>query len=176
MRSRGLKKEGQLAVIVSPNFLWGTRQARAREAILKHAFLLAVISLPPNVFAHSSIPSAILILNRSRDGKTYMVRVSTSFTTRDDKGGKVIYVGKGKNLNRRVFADHLGGDLKISTSTFRRSVNRVYGISPGQPLKEWVRSNCSFAFVAIPDPDLCSAVEALTVLVLRQQGCKLFNA
>jgi AraC-like DNA-binding protein len=93
-----------------------------------------------------------------------------------DKGGKVIYVGKGKNLNRRVFADHLGGDLKMSTSTFRRSVNRVYGISPGQPLREWVRSNCSFAFVAIPDPDLCSAVEALAVLVLRQQGFKLFNA
>jgi hypothetical protein len=69
-----LKKEGQLAVIVSPNFLWSTRQAKAREAILKHASLQAVISLPPNVFAHTSIPSAILILNQSREGKTYMAR------------------------------------------------------------------------------------------------------
>jgi hypothetical protein len=29
---------------------------------------------------------------------------------------------------------------------------------------------------AIPDPDLCSAVEALTVRLLRRQGCKLLNA
>ena len=69
-----MKKEGQLAVIVSPNFLWGTRQARAREAILKRASVRAMISLPPNVFAHTSIPSAILILSQSRDGKTYMAR------------------------------------------------------------------------------------------------------
>jgi hypothetical protein len=69
-----LKKEGQLAVIASPNFLWGTRQARAREGILKRASVRAVISLPPNAFAHTSIPSAILILNQSRDGKTYMAR------------------------------------------------------------------------------------------------------
>jgi hypothetical protein len=54
-----------------------------------------------------------------------------------DKNGKIIYVGKGKNLNRRIFQDHLGGDLKMSTSTFRRSVNRVYGIGAGKTLKEW---------------------------------------
>jgi hypothetical protein len=70
-----LEKEGQLAVIVSPNFLWGTRQAKAREVVLKRASLLAVISLPPSVFAHTSIPSAILILNGTRGGKTtYMAR------------------------------------------------------------------------------------------------------
>ena len=69
-----LKKEGQLAVIVSPTFLWGTRQAKGRETILKRASVRAVISLPPGVFAHTSIQSAILILNQSRDGKTYMAR------------------------------------------------------------------------------------------------------
>jgi hypothetical protein len=69
-----LKKEGQLAVIVSPNFLWGARRAKAREAVLKAAHVTAVISLPTNVLAHTSIQSAILILNQSRDGKTYMAR------------------------------------------------------------------------------------------------------
>jgi hypothetical protein len=70
-----LNKEGQLAVIVPPNLLWGTGQAKAREAILKRASVLAVISLPPNIFVHTSIPSAILILNRDPGGeKTYMAR------------------------------------------------------------------------------------------------------
>jgi hypothetical protein len=39
-----LKKEGQLAVIVTPNFLWGTRQAKAREDILKRTSVSAVFS------------------------------------------------------------------------------------------------------------------------------------
>lgn len=93
-----------------------------------------------------------------------------------DKAGQVIYVGKGKNLNRRIVLDHLGADLKMSTSTFRRSVSKVYEMSAGQAVKNWILKNCSFAFVAVPDPDLCSVVEEATVLLLRRQGCKLLNA
>ena len=72
-----------------------------------------------------------------------------------------MYVGKGKNLKRRICDDHRGGNEKMSTSTFRRSVNKIHGIVAGTPLRDWVRNNCTFASVAIPDPDLCSAVEAL---------------
>jgi len=93
-----------------------------------------------------------------------------------DKDCRVIYVGKGKNLKRRIRDDHRGGDEKMSTSTFRRGVSRVYGIPAGRPVRDWVRDNCSFAFVEIPDPDLCAAVEALTIRLLRQRGCKLLNA
>jgi hypothetical protein len=92
-----------------------------------------------------------------------------------DKNGSILYVGKGKKLKRRIQADHCGGDKKMSTSTFRRSVNKVYGLVAGRPVRDWVRSNCSFAFVEIPDPDLCAAVEAVTIRVLRLQGCKLMN-
>ena len=73
-------------------------------------------------------------------------------------------------------SNHRGGDEKMSTSPFRRSVNKIHGIAAGRPLRDWVRNNCTFAFVAIPDPDRCSAVEALTVRLLRRQACKLLNA
>jgi GIY-YIG catalytic domain len=92
-----------------------------------------------------------------------------------DKGGNVMYVGKGINLNRRIWADHCGGDKNMSTSTFRRSVNRVHGIAAGRLLLDWVRNTCEFAFVAIPEPDLCSAVEALTIQLLRRRGRKLLK-
>jgi len=92
-----------------------------------------------------------------------------------DIGGETIYVGKGKNLRRRLQADHCGGDEDMSTSTFRRSVNKVYGIAAGKPVREWVRTNCSFAFVEIPNSDVCSAVEAVTLRLLRLQGRKLLN-
>jgi hypothetical protein len=92
-----------------------------------------------------------------------------------DKSAGKIYVGKGKNLRRRLQADHCGGDEDMSTSTFRRSVSKVYGITAGQPVREWVRTNCSFAFVDVPDADLCLAVEAVAIRLLRLQGCKLLN-
>jgi hypothetical protein len=93
-----------------------------------------------------------------------------------DKDCTVIYVGKGRNLKRRICDDHRGGDALMSTSTFRRSVHKIHGIAPGKQLRDWVRSNCAFAFIQVPDSDLCSAVEALTVRLLRKQGCKLLNA
>ena len=93
-----------------------------------------------------------------------------------DKTGSIIYVGKAKNLKRRVSADHCGGDADMSTSTFRRSVHKMYGIAAGKPVREWVKANCSFAFVEISDPDLSSAVEASTIRLLRLQGSKLLNS
>src|SRR5262245_9503208 len=55
-------------------------------------------------------------------------------------------------------------------------VCKVYGVAAGQPVREWVMSNCSFAFVEIPDGDLCAAVEAVMIVLLRKTGCKLLNA
>lgn len=52
-----------------------------------------------------------------------------------DKDEDIIYVGKGKYLKRRICDDHRGGDEKMSTSTFRRSVNKPHGIAPGRPLR-----------------------------------------
>lgn len=92
------------------------------------------------------------------------------------KGGRIIYVGKGKNLKRRICDDHRGGDEKMSTSTFRRSISKLHGISTGKLVRAWVLENCSFSFVTIPDADLCAAVEALTVHMLRKQGCELLNS
>ena len=63
-----------------------------------------------------------------------------------------MYVGKGKNLKRRICDHHRGGNEKMSTSTFRRSVNKIHGIVAGTPLRDWVRNNCTFASVAIPRP------------------------
>jgi hypothetical protein len=64
----------------------------------------------------------------------------------------------------------------MSTSTFRRKVNKLYGIAPGQAIRDWVMKNCSFAYFEISDPDVRSAVEALTILFLRNSGCKLLNS
>jgi N-6 DNA methylase len=67
-----LSKEGQLAVIVPPNLLWGARQEETRGILSSRARVCAVIALPANVFPHTRIQSAILILEAHGNGATYM--------------------------------------------------------------------------------------------------------
>lgn len=67
-----LETGGRLAVIVSPNFLWSAKQSQAREKILQRAQISGIVSLPANVFAHTEMQSAILVLQHEKAGKTYM--------------------------------------------------------------------------------------------------------
>lgn len=92
-----------------------------------------------------------------------------------NKNQEIIYVGKGKNLNRRINSDHISGELKISTSTFRRHINKQLNIPPGKELRKWIIDNCLFSYIEIKDSDLCDMVESLAILVLRANGNKLLN-
>jgi hypothetical protein len=91
-----------------------------------------------------------------------------------NKEGRIIYAGKAKNLRRRICHDHRGAGEK--KSIFRRKVSRAYGIPAGMSVRDWVRDNCSFAFKEVPEPDLCAALEAVTILLLRRAGCSLLNS
>jgi len=92
-----------------------------------------------------------------------------------NKEGKVIYVGKAVNLKRRILEDHRGGDEKMSTSTLRRSISKIFNIAPGRPVRDWIRYNCSFAYIAIDEHDLRDLVEALAVMYFRKSGSSLLN-
>lgn len=92
-----------------------------------------------------------------------------------NKDGQVIYIGKAVNLKRRILEDHRGGDEKMSTSTLRRSVSRVYNIVPGRPVKDWIRDNCSFSYILIEEHDLRDLIEALAIAYFRKSGNNLLN-
>jgi hypothetical protein len=92
-----------------------------------------------------------------------------------NKDNKIIYVGKARNLRRRIISDHLGGDEKMTTSTLRRSISKVYNIPPGQPVRNWMRKNCLFSYITIQNHDMRDLVEALAINYLRSQGNNLLN-
>ena len=91
------------------------------------------------------------------------------------KNSKIIYVGKGKNLKRRINSDHISGDKDGSTSTFRVSVHKKWKIPFGKEIRNWIIQNCKFSYIEIPDADLTSLVESLLVVVLRKSDVDLLN-
>lgn len=87
----------------------------------------------------------------------------------------IVYIGKASNLKRRILSDHFGGDEKMTTSTLRRSISKVYNIPPGQPVRNWMRQNCLFSYITIQDHDMRNLVEALVIKYLRNRGNNLLN-
>ncbi|MFH1194009.1 MAG: GIY-YIG nuclease family protein [bacterium] len=88
----------------------------------------------------------------------------------------IIYVGKAKQLNRRINSDHISGENKITTSTFRRKLCKKFNQKPGQWIRKWICNNCKFKYIEVEDPDLCDATESFLILYLRAGGKKLLNS
>ncbi|KKR15459.1 MAG: hypothetical protein UT42_C0001G0016 [Candidatus Falkowbacteria bacterium GW2011_GWA2_39_24] len=92
------------------------------------------------------------------------------------KRKKIIYVGKGKNLQKRIAKDHLSVGVRGIKSAFQRKVHRIYEIPFGLQMKKWISRNCKFTYKAIKDADMCSLVESLLITYLRSNGQKLLNS
>jgi type I restriction enzyme M protein len=69
MIETALPREGRVAVIVPHGVLFrGSSEGRIRRSLIEENILDAVIGLPPNLFPSTSIPVAILVFDRSREG------------------------------------------------------------------------------------------------------------
>jgi len=62
----------------------------------------------------------------------------------------IIYVGRSKNLRRRLLSDHRLGN--IEGSQFRKALQRKFGLESEAKVSEYIRTNCSFKFITIRDP------------------------
>jgi type I restriction enzyme M protein len=68
MVEAALEKEGRVAVVVPHGVLFrGGAEGRIRQKLIEDNLLDAVIGLPANLFATTSIPVAILVFDRSRE-------------------------------------------------------------------------------------------------------------
>ena len=79
----------------------------------------------------------------------------------------VIYIGKAKNLRRRVYTDHLSAEVADTMSTFRRSLNGQDQIAFGPGMRAWIVENCSFACLPVPESDMRGLVESLAIVLSR---------
>jgi len=115
--------------------------------------------------------SNVLLSKPSEDLKSISLRGGIYLIKRD---GKIIYVGKAKNLSRRINSDHISGEIKNTTSTVRRKVTKKLGIPHGKSLRQWM-SECNFSTLEIIDPDTRTLVESYIIYFLRNKGEPLLN-
>lgn len=61
-----LKPEGRAVVLIPPGFLFRKRDLRIRRGLVDNDLLVAVIALPPTLFYHTSMPTVLLVLQKSK--------------------------------------------------------------------------------------------------------------
>jgi type I restriction enzyme M protein len=79
-----LNKQGQLGVVMPHGVLFrGSSEGEIRKELLKEDLVEAVIGLAPNLFYGTGIPTAILVLNRSkkpeRKGRVLLINAAEDF-------------------------------------------------------------------------------------------------
>jgi hypothetical protein len=84
-----------------------------------------------------------------------------------DKDGIVIYVGKSRDLNRRINSAHISGELNGKKSAFRRQLHEKRKMKYGTGMRQWIINNCEFAYEEISNSDMRHLVEALLITELR---------
>ncbi len=109
------------------------------------------------------------------DLKRKEVPVSQGVYLIQKKNNIVVYVGKGKNLRRRL-DDHCSGETRNTTSgTFRDVLSKTEKTPFGKGLKKHIGENYYFSWIEIEDSDVCHLIEALSIVCARRENPSLFN-
>jgi predicted GIY-YIG superfamily endonuclease len=97
----------------------------------------------------------------------------------DDKPS-ILYVGRTKNLRRRLLSNHLGNEtgnkdrsrfrraLKShlsENSQFRRAMKKDFGLSEDE-LSDYIRKNCTFSFLQISEAEIEVRLEHFATAIL----------
>ena len=77
---------------------------------------------------------------------------------------KAIYIGKSKNLRRRIVGDHYMGD-KVS-STLKRKLIKGLNLSNEKEIMIYLSNKCSVQFIVIENKQLQTSFEHFAVAVL----------
>ena len=65
----------------------------------------------------------------------------------NNKEKRVIYVGRTKNLKRRILRNHRSGN--IEGSQFRKALGKSTGVSSEAEITKFIMDNCSFQFLVL---------------------------
>lgn len=85
-----LKADGRAVVLIPPGFLFRERDLPIRRGLVDENLLVAVIALPPNLFYDRSMPTVLLVLQRSKSLAQERSVLFMDGTERFDETTKII--------------------------------------------------------------------------------------
>jgi excinuclease UvrABC nuclease subunit len=80
-----------------------------------------------------------------------------------DEHDKIIYIGRTRNLRRRLLGDHKRGDVK--GSQFRKALMQNYNLTSEAQINSYV-DQCTFKFKEIEDPEERIRLEHFAIAIL----------
>lgn len=82
----------------------------------------------------------------------------------DKRLEKIIYVGRTRNLRRRLLGDHRRGN--VEGSQFRKALGKNFELKPEAEITEYILKNCSFQFMVVKSFEEMIRLEHFTTAVL----------
>ena len=82
----------------------------------------------------------------------------------DERLEKIIYVGRTRNLRRRLLGNHKRGNIK--GSQFRKALGNNFGLKPEAEITEYILKNCSFRFMVVKSFEEMIRLEHFSTAVL----------
>ena len=79
-----------------------------------------------------------------------------------EHGSDLIYIGISGDIRRRIFGDHLTGDIKASA--FRNNLSQHYNRKSEKAITDYITKNCTFKFMELDNPKY---LEHFAVSVLK---------
>lgn len=82
----------------------------------------------------------------------------------DERLEKIIYVGRTRNLRRRLLGNHRRGNIK--GSQFRKALGNNFALKPEAEITEYILKNCSFRFMVVSSSEERIRLEHFSTAVL----------
>lgn len=109
------------------------------ELVAKHTARLKLLLAAPCAAFDSDKPDSFPM-----EGGVYRVLEKGAVS------GKTLYVGKAKNLRRRILRNHLGNDASVSTLR-RKLIKTGRGVDAAS-ITAFLRTSCDIQLISIPEP------------------------
>lgn len=82
----------------------------------------------------------------------------------DKKSDRIVYIGRTRNLRRRLLGDHKRGN--VEGSQFRKALGRHFILKSEEEITSYISKNCSFQFIEINEFEDIVRLEHFTTAII----------
>jgi excinuclease UvrABC nuclease subunit len=102
--------------------------------------------------------------NFSKASSKDLPKESGVYVIYDNRIKSVVYIGRTRNLRRRLLGDHRAGDVK--GSQLRKAIGRRFSLKSEAEITDYILENCSIQFMVIKEFEETIRLEHFATAIL----------